>query len=62
MGKITGDVVVSEIVRLKSTSFFKGEITAENLEIEAGASFYGNCKMSDKRNQQNEPVPVMELD
>ncbi len=50
MGKITGDVVVYDIVRLKSSSYFKGEITAVNLEIEAGANFYGNCKMTEKQN------------
>ena len=58
MGQITGDIIVYDIVRLKSTSYFKGEITAVNIEIEAGANFYGNCKMSDK--QKNEFLPVAE--
>ena len=45
MGKINGDVIAYDIVRLKSSSYFKGEITALNLEIEAGANFFGTCKM-----------------
>ncbi|GAB6122704.1 bactofilin family protein [Dysgonomonas termitidis] len=45
MGKINGDVIAYDIVRLKSSSYFKGEITAVNLEIEAGANFFGTCKM-----------------
>lgn len=59
MGQITGDIIVYDIVRLKSTSYFKGEITAVNIEIEAGANFYGNCKMSDK--QRNELMPEEEV-
>ncbi len=58
MGKIVGDVVVTEIVRLKSTSYFKGEIVAENIEIEAGASFFGNCRMAEK-NGYEQPASVL---
>ncbi len=45
IGKILGDVIVSDIVILRSSSYYEGQITARNIEIEAGASFYGNCKM-----------------
>ncbi|NDV77825.1 polymer-forming cytoskeletal protein [Dysgonomonas sp. 511] len=62
MGKIIGDAVVTEIMRLKSTSFFKGEITAENIEIEAGANFYGNCRMTDQQSLEQPFVAVQEED
>ncbi|MFV0537049.1 MAG: polymer-forming cytoskeletal protein [Dysgonomonas sp.] len=45
IGKILGDVTVSDIVILRASSYYEGQITARNIEIEAGASFYGNCKM-----------------
>ena len=45
VGKILGDVTVSDIVILRASSYYEGQITARNIEIEAGASFYGNCKM-----------------
>lgn len=48
IGKILGDVTVSDIVILRSSSYYEGQITARNIEIEAGASFYGNCKMENE--------------
>jgi len=45
IGKIHGDVIVSDIVILRNSSYYEGQITAHNIEIEAGASFYGNCRM-----------------
>lgn len=44
-GKIFGDVTVSDIVILRASCYYEGQITARNIEIEAGASFFGNCKM-----------------
>ena len=44
-GKIWGDVTVSDIVILRASCYYEGQITARNIEIEAGASFYGNCRM-----------------
>lgn len=45
VGKIYGDIIVSEIAILRASSFCNGDLIAANLEIEAGASFCGNCKM-----------------
>jgi len=45
MGKLLGDVNVSERITLKSSSYVKGEIKARNIEIEPGAVFIGNCLM-----------------
>ncbi|MDR2955390.1 MAG: polymer-forming cytoskeletal protein [Prevotella sp.] len=47
-GKIYGDVTVSEIITMKESSYYKGEVRAHNIEIEAGASFYGNCMMEEE--------------
>ncbi|MBB4035318.1 cytoskeletal protein CcmA (bactofilin family) [Dysgonomonas hofstadii] len=44
-GKVLGDVTVSDIVILRTSSHYEGQITAYNIEIEAGASFFGNCRM-----------------
>lgn len=45
VGKIYGDIIVTEIAILRSSSLCNGDLVAANLEIEAGASFCGNCKM-----------------
>jgi cytoskeletal protein CcmA (bactofilin family) len=50
MGKITGNIIAYDIVILKSSSYFNGEITATNLEIEKGAKFIGTCKMLTEQN------------
>ncbi|MFV0419706.1 MAG: polymer-forming cytoskeletal protein [Dysgonomonas sp.] len=62
MGKINGDIIVYDIVRLKSASYFKGEITAVNLEIEAGANFFGTCKMANEKTEPNLIPEVVSID
>jgi len=52
MGKIYGDLAISDIVVLKASSYYKGEIVARNIEIESGASFFGNCRMDEKEGNQ----------
>lgn len=47
MGKVYGDVAASEFVILKATSYYKGEIKTRNIEIEAGACFFGKCSMEE---------------
>lgn len=46
-GKMSGDVTVSDIVILRACSYYEGQVTARKIEIEAGARFYGNCKMEE---------------
>lgn len=46
-GKIYGDIIVSDTVILRASSYYEGTITTRNIEIEAGASFFGNCRMED---------------
>jgi len=44
-GQITGNVHAAELVSLKSTARFTGEIVTRKLAIEPGAVFSGNCRM-----------------
>lgn len=63
IGKIIGDVIVSDIVILRTTSYYEGQITAHNIEIEAGASFFGNCRMDSEEKKevfQNEDIVLDE--
>ncbi|MFT4223058.1 bactofilin family protein [Dysgonomonas sp.] len=57
IGKISGDITVSDIVILRASSYYEGQITARNIEIEAGASFYGNCRMEGDDFKNNKTVP-----
>jgi cytoskeletal protein CcmA (bactofilin family) len=45
LGKIDGNIVINDTARLKSSVRFTGEIVAKYIEIEAGATFNGTCKM-----------------
>lgn len=47
-GSFEGKVEVSELLTLKASSYFKGEMTVNKLCIEPGAKFIGNCVMADK--------------
>jgi len=44
-GEIKGKIVVDELLSLKSTALFSGDIITGQLMIEPGAIFSGNCKM-----------------
>ena len=47
-GVFDGKMEVSELLSLKSTSTFKGEMSINKLSIEPGATFVGTCNMADK--------------
>ena len=44
-GEVTATVRVAELLTLKETARFSGEITTGKLAIEPGARFSGTCKM-----------------
>lgn len=44
-GKMKGKIIIDELLSLKSTSSFTGDITTSQLLIEPGAVFQGNCQM-----------------
>ncbi len=45
-GMLIGKIKVTELLALKATSNFQGNITTGQLLIEPGANFSGNCVMS----------------
>jgi cytoskeletal protein CcmA (bactofilin family) len=45
-GEIKGKIVVDELLSLKATALFSGDITTGQIMIEPGAIFTGNCKMN----------------
>ena len=49
-GVIEGKINVGQLLNLKASSKILGDITTSKLSIEQGASFSGNCKMSENTN------------
>ncbi|MBN2276041.1 MAG: polymer-forming cytoskeletal protein [Bacteroidales bacterium] len=45
-GSVNGKITVAELLTLKATSSFNGDINTRRLAIEPGAKFTGNCNMS----------------
>lgn len=46
-GEMQGEISVSELLSLKGSSKFTGDITTNKLSIEPGAIFCGTCSMGD---------------
>ena len=44
-GTIKADIIVTELLSLKSTAKVQGDIVTKKLAIEPGASFSGSCSM-----------------
>lgn len=44
-GKFSGELIVSEILTLRSTAVIDGEVNAGKLAIEPGATFNASCEM-----------------
>ena len=47
-GKVDGQIVVEDLLELKHTAVFHGDIVAAKLSIEEGAVFSGTCNMDSK--------------
>ena len=45
IGRVAGNLVIKEIISLKASGAFTGDLITGSLEIEAGAVFNGTCKM-----------------
>jgi cytoskeletal protein CcmA (bactofilin family) len=56
-GQVEGQVVVSELLSLKSTAKLKGDISTAKLSIEPGAVFTGTCKMDGSGLKQTDKAP-----
>ena len=44
-GKFTGNLKVAELLNVKETALISGDIKTDKINIQAGASFNGNCSM-----------------
>lgn len=52
-GKVVGNVIVTEVLSLKSTALIEGDISMQKIVIENGAVFNGKSNMG---NNQNKPL------
>jgi len=50
-GKVVGNVIVTEVLSLKSTALIEGDISMQKIVIENGAVFNGKSKMGDTNNK-----------
>ena len=44
-GEVNGTIKISDVLILQPTAVIKGDIVANKLIVESGASFNGGCKM-----------------
>jgi cytoskeletal protein CcmA (bactofilin family) len=44
-GKVTGNIVVKDLLLLRGQAFVQGDVTAGKISMEPTASFNGTCKM-----------------
>jgi len=58
-GEIKATVKVAELITLKESAKFTGDITTNKLAIEPGARFSGNCVMENPGNKVNQGSPVL---
>lgn len=59
-GMVKANVMVAELLTLKSSANFSGEISTNKLAIEPGAVFSGNCKMEqDSVRESLKPTPPL---
>jgi cytoskeletal protein CcmA (bactofilin family) len=57
-GDVKATVKVSELITLKETARFTGEITTNKLAIEPGARFSGTCKMEQAGKPEYPPIII----
>jgi len=46
LGNVEGEIIVIDLLTLKSTATITGDITMGKFSVEPGARFSGNCKMN----------------
>ena len=61
-GKVKATVKVAELLTLKETANFAGDITTNKLAIEPGAKFSGNCTMENPGLKANVPPTPLKQD
>jgi cytoskeletal protein CcmA (bactofilin family) len=57
-GEVKANVKVAELLTLKETARYRGDITTNKLSIEPGAKFSGNCIMEGSGTKVNLPSPA----
>ena len=61
-GEVKATVKVAELLTLKETARFTGDITTNKLSIEPGAKFSGNCTMENSGVKTTLPPPFKQDD
>jgi len=61
-GRIEGVLNVEGLLTLRSSALVNGEITTLKLQVEEGANFSGNCKMSNQKNDHQSTPPKNQED
>ncbi len=59
-GRVEGELSAQSVTILRTSSYLKGNITSEKLMIENGATFNGNCSMTnqaEQKQQQRQQAP-----
>ncbi|MEI7490122.1 MAG: polymer-forming cytoskeletal protein [Bacteroidota bacterium] len=56
-GVVKATVKVTELITLKETAIYSGDITTGKLAIEPGAKFSGTCKMEVLPSPEVKPIP-----
>lgn len=56
-GQVKAQVRVAELITLKETARFSGDITTNKLAIEPGAKFSGTCKMDSSAPKEIRTMP-----
>lgn len=57
MGFVKGEIVVKDLLSLKSSSSITGNLTMGKLSVEPGARFFGHCKMINDEKNVSEAEP-----
>ncbi len=55
-GSVVGTIKVESLLTLRSTASIQGELTTAKLQMEEGAQFSGNCKMSNQPSSSSKIV------
>ena len=53
-GRVEGNILVSELISLKSSSMILGNINTVKISVEPGAKFTGTCKMGNEASMKDE--------
>ncbi len=53
LGKVYGELIVKELLSIKSTAYIEGKVTTDKLSIEPGAVFNAVCEMQKKGHPSN---------